>query len=56
MDEHLIADSLREHIDAGAIAELASATTDSTWGTAAGFVVAAPTGRFLVTVVQIEDA
>jgi hypothetical protein len=55
MDEHEIADALREHIDAGAVKELASATTDATWGTAAGFVVAAPDGRFLVTVVQIEE-
>lgn len=55
MDEHEIADAIREAIDAGAIAELASCTTDSSFGTAAGCVVTHPTGRFQLTIVQIGD-
>lgn len=55
MDEHEIADALREQIDASAVPALAHTTTDASWGTAAGFVINAPDGRFLVTVVQIED-
>jgi hypothetical protein len=56
MDEHEVADALREAIDTGTLAELAHATTDAGWGSAAGFVIGVPEGRFLVTVVQIEES
>lgn len=55
MDEYEIANTLREGIDTDALAELAHATTDASWGSAAGFVIGTPDGRFLVTVVQIEE-
>lgn len=56
MDEHEIADLLREAIDTGTLNELAHATTDTGWGSSAGFVLGVPEGRFLVTVVQIEES
>jgi hypothetical protein len=54
LDEEDIAYFLREAIDNALIPDLASVTTAPTWGSAGCFITA-PHGRFLLTVVQIEE-